>query len=147
MTDCHQEWNDNIESFLINILNDCEKGQKHCDQQFLYNGRCKYFWTIPSILLSSIMSPLTQAFKEDVQIISLLSMSAFIIIAFTNSIAVYMDFGKKTQLWCNASFKYHDLISDIKELLCKDIRGEASTQVRTIKMKYDSLVGELPNPY
>ena len=146
-TDNFQQWNQNIEEFLLSILADCEAGQKNCEREINYNGRCKYFWTIPSIVLSSIMSPLTQAYKNEVELISMMTMSAFVLIAFTNSIAVYMDFGKKCEKWNQASFKYHDLITDIRELLCKDVRGEAATQVRTIKMKYDTLVGELPNPY
>lgn len=143
----HQEWTNEMEDFLRSILSDCNKELQHCEKMVVYSGRCKILWALPSIILSSIMSALSQGLKEDVQLVSYLSMSAFIIIAVTSSISIFFNYGGKCEHFNATCFKYQNLITDINEVLSKTVRGECSQVVRTIRMRYDSIVECTPNPY
>lgn len=138
--DSDSSWNDSVEDYIKEILADCQSAAKAHEVAGYSAKKSHARWAFPGTIIPTVAAPVVGAFKD--QWWSLyLSLCAMTLSAICNGYSTFFNFGEKSSNHFNYAGKYGDLVTDIKECLCKQKskRTSGSVMLRTVRMKYDSL--------
>ena len=138
--DSDSSWNDETESYIREILADCQKAAR-AHEEAGYSAKSAHArWAFPGMLIPTVAAPVVGTFKEQWWC-PYVSMCSMVMVAVCNGFSNFYNFGEKSQQHFNFAGRYSDVVTDIKESLAKSKHKRASGQVvmRTVKMKYDAL--------
>ena len=133
-------WNGEIESYIRNILAECQKASKHHDDAGYKAKGLNATFALPAVLIPLLMAPIQGTFKDE-EWTPYVSMAALVASSLVSGVSTFFNFGAKSQKHFNVSARYDDIITDIEECLAKKVskRQPSAVFMRTQKMRFDNL--------
>ena len=135
-----RNWTVEVKSFIRYIEeNSLEQSKRHNDAGH-FKRKLNMGIAIPIIILPAMMSPLSSHFGES-HSFKIITPIIFAVEAVATSLATFFNYGKKSERHFNYAIRYKDLITDIKEEMCKpeEKRKDISVFTDLIKRRYDEL--------
>lgn len=140
-----EPWSSEGERLIYMWLREIHTHQiKHEKAGYYYKKR-RVIWGLPSILLPSIMAPVTSVLSTW-KFVSYLNMSAFVFVAIFSGVDSFFSFGLRRERHFNQATRYAQLHSEIFVEMVKKrrFRVQADVFFTRIQMKYNMLNANSP---
>ena len=139
-------WSDKNEDFMKGIVQMCEiKRDQHEQAGYSFKKRNTY-WGLPSVLIPTIMAPLSVLIDENTDSGKYINAGAFLLTGVITGVLSFFKYGEKMTNHFNFSSRYADVISDIDLELMKspEFRVQLDVFSTRIHMITDSLANSEP---
>lgn len=140
-----EPWTTKSENYLKDIMKNCKNLSNIHENSGYYLRRKTNIFSIPSIIIPTIMSPLTTIFG-DYEYMKYINMTAFLITGFLTAINNYYKFSNEMEQHFQFSNKYSIMYNEIDLELSKKKKYRIDVDVFTEKIKnnYDHLFSTAP---
>ncbi len=135
-----EPWNSRGEDLINKWLIDIQKQKELHEMSGYYFKRLRKIWSLPTVVIPSIMSPISAVFSET-KWIKYANMSAFISVGFLASVDSFYSFSTRKEKHFNHSARYAELQTEIDGEMFKEkkFRIQSDVFLTKIRMSYDIL--------
>lgn len=135
-----EPWCSKGENLILKWSADIQLQKQLHERSGYYFKRLRKMWSLPTVVIPSIMSPVSAVFS-DMTWIKYVNMSAFICVGFLGAVDSFYNFSTRKEKHFNHSARYAELQTAIEGELFKPkkFRIQSDVFLTQVRMSYDIL--------
>jgi hypothetical protein len=121
-----ETWNNRNESYLLKIQEDCTALSLKHNRQYKTNRKLWIMSSIPALIIPLILANTSLLWDESHQYVNSIGLG---VVAIINTLQVFFNFSKKSEVNNTFSYRYNELSSDVSKILIRKKRHRAPFDV------------------